>query len=311
MRKKKIVAVCATVALAAVALGGATLAYFTDTDQVNNTFAIGDLGINLYERADLDGDGEADTDIKFEKELNYSEIMPGDEMVKVPYIENTSTSDAYVRVFVQINNAKERNAAIDATYEAANMSQEDIQKKYDYIFNGWGINNTAVKDGIAGYTNGIRNSMAQRSDEGLDGVTIYGIDSVRCPYDDAGYQWESWNLFTATGEENDPNSDQNIGMTDGGYYQKALNANSNLYVFYLKLDAGKEYKLFDGLNVPADFTGEQLKMFSGLTVDIYADAIQVENFSDGDNATEDKTDTAWYKAFTALQEANPLGWWND
>ena len=36
--KKKIVALCLCVALAVVAIGGATLAYFTATDEATNTF---------------------------------------------------------------------------------------------------------------------------------------------------------------------------------------------------------------------------------------------------------------------------------
>ena len=41
--KKKIVALCLCVALAVVAIGGATLAYFTDTKTATNTFAMGDV----------------------------------------------------------------------------------------------------------------------------------------------------------------------------------------------------------------------------------------------------------------------------
>jgi len=49
--KKKIVAMCATVALAALAVGG-TLAYFTDTDEATNTFTSGKVDITLEENFD-------------------------------------------------------------------------------------------------------------------------------------------------------------------------------------------------------------------------------------------------------------------
>lgn len=47
--KKKIVALCLCVALAVVAIGGATLAYFTDTDAKTNTFTVGKIDISLEE----------------------------------------------------------------------------------------------------------------------------------------------------------------------------------------------------------------------------------------------------------------------
>ena len=48
--KKKIVALCLCVALAVVAIGGATLAYFTDTDAKTNTFTAGNVKIELIEK---------------------------------------------------------------------------------------------------------------------------------------------------------------------------------------------------------------------------------------------------------------------
>ena len=45
--KKKIIALCLIVALAATAVVGGTLAYFTDVDEVNNTFTMGKVDIKL------------------------------------------------------------------------------------------------------------------------------------------------------------------------------------------------------------------------------------------------------------------------
>ena len=47
--KKKIVALCLVLALALTAIGGATLAYFTDTEQKTNTFTIGNIDIVIEE----------------------------------------------------------------------------------------------------------------------------------------------------------------------------------------------------------------------------------------------------------------------
>ncbi|MGN0798889.1 MAG: SipW-dependent-type signal peptide-containing protein, partial [Christensenellales bacterium] len=47
--KKKILTICLIVALAATAIIGGTLAYFTDTKEVTNTFTVGNVSIELIE----------------------------------------------------------------------------------------------------------------------------------------------------------------------------------------------------------------------------------------------------------------------
>lgn len=79
--KKKIVALCLCVALAVVAIGGATLAYFTDTDNATNTFTVGKVDITLNET--FDG--------------NNAKLMPGIDVNKDVTIKlNEGSSDAYV-----------------------------------------------------------------------------------------------------------------------------------------------------------------------------------------------------------------------
>ena len=48
--KKKLTAIFLCVALVAIAIVGASLAYFTDTDQATNTFAVGNVKIELIEQ---------------------------------------------------------------------------------------------------------------------------------------------------------------------------------------------------------------------------------------------------------------------
>ena len=62
--KKKITALCLCVALLAVAVVGASLAYFTDTDNATNTFAVGNVKIDLIEQErKLDADGNKTTEL--------------------------------------------------------------------------------------------------------------------------------------------------------------------------------------------------------------------------------------------------------
>ena len=63
--KKKLTALCLCVALLAVAVVGASLAYFTDTKSATNTFTVGNVKIDLIEsRFHREGnDNSGDTSI--------------------------------------------------------------------------------------------------------------------------------------------------------------------------------------------------------------------------------------------------------
>lgn len=84
--KKKITAIFLCVALVAIAIVGASLAYFTDTDSVDNTFTIGNVKIKIDEVFDEDN----------------AVLVPGKDINKDVYVENTGAQDAYVRVHIAI-----------------------------------------------------------------------------------------------------------------------------------------------------------------------------------------------------------------
>ena len=94
--KKKILAIALVVAMLAVAIVSASLAYFTDEDYATNTFTLGEIDIDLEEdfgnKDDKDGDGKPDG----------SEFYPGVDVTKKVWVENTSTTgnEAYIRVHV-------------------------------------------------------------------------------------------------------------------------------------------------------------------------------------------------------------------
>lgn len=98
--KKKIVALCLCIALAVVAIGGATLAYFTDTKTATNTFTVGNVKIKLDEK-DI-----AATDGSRTEEGNAYTIYPGATVEKDPTVTNIGENAAYVRVKVVANNVK-------------------------------------------------------------------------------------------------------------------------------------------------------------------------------------------------------------
>lgn len=110
--KKKIVALCLCVALAVVAIGGATLAYFTDTDEATNTFTAGGVMIGLIEQ-ERDGQGGLQEFTQDQVLMPIVGSAQGDKdafgqpvaenyIDKIVTIKNTGKSDAYVRAYFAI-----------------------------------------------------------------------------------------------------------------------------------------------------------------------------------------------------------------
>ena len=133
--KRKLIAICLCVALAAVAVVGASLAYFTDTKSATNTFTVGNVKIDLIEsklhRQGSGGTGDntiptptqtasgmkyvkdgekafTDAEIKEDAETYATDyltvkgenMVPGRNFAKCPYVVNTGANDAYVRIRV-------------------------------------------------------------------------------------------------------------------------------------------------------------------------------------------------------------------
>lgn len=121
--KKKIISLCLVLALALTAIGGATLAYFTDTDSADNTFAVGNVTIDLIEQQrgekgleDFEqgkklypivgsAQGEKD-DLGLPVAENYVD--------KIVTVKNTGSEDAYIRAYFAIP------SALDDGYETFN-----------------------------------------------------------------------------------------------------------------------------------------------------------------------------------------------
>ena len=117
--KKKLTAIFLCVALVAIAVVGASLAYFTDTDTKTNTFTAGGVKIELIEKQ-RNADSTALEDFKDGKTLmpivgsaqGEQETVDGVKLPtaenyvdKIMTIKNTGKSDAYVRIFVAVPTA--------------------------------------------------------------------------------------------------------------------------------------------------------------------------------------------------------------
>lgn len=123
--KKKIMALCLVVALAAVAVIGGTMAYFTDNDSADNTFTVGGVDIALIEQQ-VNKDGTALEDFEQNQVLmpivgsaqgekdDFGQPVAKNYIDKIVTIKNTGKSDAYIRAYFAIP------SALDDGYETFN-----------------------------------------------------------------------------------------------------------------------------------------------------------------------------------------------
>lgn len=88
--KKKIIAVCLIVALAATAVVGGTLAWFTDDEVATNTFTVGNVDITLTE-PNWTSTGSQDA----------PEVYPGEPLAKDPTVKNDGKNPCFVRIKVE------------------------------------------------------------------------------------------------------------------------------------------------------------------------------------------------------------------
>lgn len=137
MNKKKVLSLALVVIMIAI-LSFSSLAWFTDSDTVENDFLVAGsdetdpddiFSVDVWE--DKDGDGDADDDILGDGEgLTYEDILPGDLLKKHVFVENTGSYDQYIRVTVTISDAEAWINALGADAGEAAVTA---------IFNGFDI----------------------------------------------------------------------------------------------------------------------------------------------------------------------------
>lgn len=149
---KKILALCLVVILAVTAVTGATLAYFTDTDNKTNTFTTGKVDITLVEKFDE----------------NNAKLMPGDKehnaVQKEVTVKNESDSEAsYVRVHIAVPSAlvdQKLNSYNDMLHwnfkaEAWAPSGWSLKPIYTANDNGWTDNGWANNNAYTTKIDGV------------------------------------------------------------------------------------------------------------------------------------------------------------
>ena len=122
--KKKILSLCLVAALALTAIGG-TLAYFTDTDEVNNVMTMGDLDI-LLDEAKVTKDTEDDIWTAGKERVDgndYGQVYPGAVLPKDPTIHNEGEHDAYVWATVNVSNWMNICAELNIDCDIASLNK--------------------------------------------------------------------------------------------------------------------------------------------------------------------------------------------
>lgn len=137
MTKKKIFVIALAVCLLAT-LSMGSLAWFSDSDSVNNNFYVGDGGenadnifsVNIWEHVDSDGDGQPDLYIGKDTDggsYDYKEVVPGDMLYKAVNVTNTGSNPEWIRVSVTVDNASVW-AQLEDKYS---FNLEDLLIRYD------------------------------------------------------------------------------------------------------------------------------------------------------------------------------------
>ena len=220
--KKKITALCLCVALLAVAVVGASLAYFTDTKSATNTFTVGNVKIDLIEskfhREGNDNSGDTsipdpthkvvaddgmkyvatghtmftDAEIKADAETYATDylavkgenMVPGRGVAKCPYVVNTGANDAYIRIRVMIP-SKANNDFVDV-------------KDGGVITNQWCSTSYISGEFIDQKGGGWNNAPAiDKASVTKDGVTydVYTFTRTEPLKAGAMTEWNVWNFI--------------------------------------------------------------------------------------------------------------------
>ena len=137
--KKKLTAVALVVCMLAIMLVGASLAYFTDTDEATNTFTAGSVKIDLIEQERNGQGGLQDFtqgkvlmpivgSAQGEKD-NQGQPVAKNYVDKMVTIKNTGKSDAYIRAYFAIP------SALDDGYETFNAGANILHFNFGNVFN--------------------------------------------------------------------------------------------------------------------------------------------------------------------------------
>lgn len=185
MTKKRFVAILLCMTLVALAAIGATFAYLTSTDSVTNTFTVGNVKIDLIEfslhreNAGVANGATSDSELwsnvnkegtnntsKYkagdtfytdaQNEANAAEykcenvkLLPGESYHKMPYVKNTGSEDAYIRIRVMIPADLDTAILNSSMYTSTALNNKEFTMAYD---NSGTVERNSVKYNVYTFT---------------------------------------------------------------------------------------------------------------------------------------------------------------
>lgn len=127
--KRKLTLIAATVALGALLVTGATLAWFTSTDTATNVVTVGNVDIDIVETSD-----DQNVTVTEHEGIVWNDVMtPGQVLSKKPEIKNTGSNTAWVRASVEIKyfkGEKEITLPSDVAIPTINFNTGDANDKW-------------------------------------------------------------------------------------------------------------------------------------------------------------------------------------
>ena len=297
--KKKIIALSVALVLVVAAAVSATLAYFTDEDNLSNKYVIGDIDIDAWENAahidmndnEINGAKKEINKVEGENETEtgfiYDNIFPGDTMTKEVTVDNTGKNGAYVAIAVTRTGYANFNRNIDGYYEGLNTADANIEALYDGIFTGSGwmnIRYSKVDSDIYDSNNkllrGYPEAALTKVDDQTgnkdyfnngrtDAETLIAVDFAKC----AGIKNGTPVNYCTSYREN---------MLDRKYYNAV--GDNCITVYYYYIPAGKSANLDLTIDVPASIDENSINAFSGMEVNVRATAIQAQGFESAEDA---------------------------
>lgn len=159
--KKKLTAIFLCVALVAIAVVGASLAYFTDTKSATNTFTVGNVKIDLIEQQ-KGAQG-------LEKFANDKVLVPGtshkNAVSKIVTVKNTGENDAWVWVDLKIPAYLVSNEY--PTDESKNALHWNSYGCFNVEYNSGNYWDLATNDGIVDDAHAVTNANMVAVEDGL------------------------------------------------------------------------------------------------------------------------------------------------
>ena len=238
--KKKLTAVALVVCMLAIMLVGASLAYFTDTDEATNTFTAGGVKIDLIEQQ-VNEEGTALEEFEQNQVLMpivgsaqgekdaLGQPVAKNYVDKIVTIENTGKSAAYIRAYFAIP------SALDDGYETFNAGANTLHFNFG----------------------------------NKDGVSTYGVQ----------WEWKQdngkWNYFETTID----GVAYNVYFADY-YQPLAANATTEQFISGLYLDKSFDQRdgVYYAFNEEIDLSGLMVQDELTIKCPVKAVAVQAEGF---------------------------------